>query len=331
MRTIDPILSAAAQNGTGVPFARIKQLNPVTLEVLQTANIHKFKMDRFTCDVWCDFLSHSFSICLIERGLIIQGVEYPISSPYFFPQSIDAISDPENNTNHISLIAWNNNQTYYRAVPADNYVQNVMDGAMPTHFTARFLNAEPWQYWEYEAPGTNLYLNSLADVFPQIWNKYAVKCFPRDEGQIWFKSKLSTSYETATAYSWTKSQLTEIYPFSFNYKPRWNAFWTDETGATSRLSAHFSGPENYGLRNVGFIPSTADIDDIANLHYYNAAQNLYHWKYTLSWTPEVEQGDLVKAVENRVLIADIVESFNMNGTKYPWQTEIKGESMYFEY
>ena len=332
MRTLDPIFTAAAAAGTGTPFAYLDN-------GANAYPIHKFRMEGFTLKAYAyDFPLTPASVYQLKRGLTIQGINYEIGSPYFIPSKIVAPMAGSAEI-EINMSVFYDRYLYFTSIDASQTAQGVIEEALNTftyNSTTEFITGETWQSFQFDQSGAMLNLNKFNGLIPMLFNKYGARIFAKDvvDSVSVFRciTRLAANQLTGDEYPWltiSTDKRTSIK--SSDRTTQWNAFWTDDNGTTSRISATYPAALAAPIRNVGFFHSDLDVDDVKALHYdlTGQASALQHDIFTLPFTPQVENGDLLKVHASNLLFAEIQESFNMPGTTYPWQTKITGSQMYY--
>jgi hypothetical protein len=182
--------------------------------------------------------------------------------------------------------------------------------------------------------------NQFEALLPMLWNKYTVKLFPLDDGDLLFQSKIITTEKTRIEPGWSINTATETRRYytyiDQNYynirAPIWNIFWEDETGATHRLSATYSYLSSFPLRNAGFFPSTTSVSYIKQLLSDPTRITpipLTLHEFTMRPDLRIEQGEYIET-DGVLILASVKESFNISGTTYPWEMKVKGEPMFYE-
>lgn len=325
MRTLDPILAAGLAGGYGTPIIKLYGYNANDLTTPLTITYpHKFSMSRFTCKIWVNELTAG-DVFVIKRGLKINGTEYLVDSPYWYLSKISLYKHPNNEERILDLKAWSEDTFQEKSAAADTSAKTVLENIIPTGCSAHVLTGQAWHGWQFEKTGTTITTFSLGETIPRLWSKYTARVFPRDNGYILFKTKITANEETPTSYNWLPDQIT----LNVYYAYAWNAFWENELGATHRISAYYPSAINLKLRNVGFIPSTANTLDIYTLHA--TSTNLNELNAVIPVDLSIEQGDYIKLpnMNNFTIFADVTETYHM-GEKYPWQMKINGARMYYK-
>ena len=305
--------------------------------------IVKYKMDRFKIELWGTGISYygdyvgNWDYFELLRYLNVDGANYGVNGQFWYTHSTEV--DKKTDTWKINGLAWNST-TYNLSTSGSQNADDVIAALMSEGSTASFLTQD-WRDYQYEKTGTTIKPGKFESVIVSLWNKYCVKIFPRDRGNILFQSKITGTEATARALSLPLGMSKEKRKF-FSYNsgsiikraPFWNIFSEDETGATHRLSATYPELANYPLKNVGFLPSTASAAYIKELlsepphHSYPTNEYILR-EYTIRPNFSIEQGDFIQTDEG-YMIANVEETFNIPGTVYPWQMIVKGEPMGYE-
>lgn len=346
MRTLDQAFIDAAANGTGIPYLYLVDVNGGSWTAGTYPVIDSYEMTRFKITIWGHSpnilgLESALPTFKLERGLVVDGITYAISSPLYFQSN--CFLDYQNNAFRLEGLAYPPN---YSAIStsATQTAKQVIEALIPSSCTTSFLD-QTWEGYQYDLAGT-VKPGQFEILIVQLWNKYTVKIFPRDNGKLLFKTKITAAEETATAVAWqintstktARTYTTKIATYDeITSLPYWNIYWEDGV-ASHRLSADYPDLVNIPIRNVGFLPvgvSKPYIYELLARPPHSTYQSNNKIEYNLSeftMRPDFrfEQGDYVEITGQGKGIISITERYNRPGTIYPWEMKIKCEPMGYE-
>jgi hypothetical protein len=273
--TLDPIFKAALDNGTGKPIIRAILLMGFSEE--QSADLLSYKLDgmELTATVANVPYYYQISAIQIERGLLIDGVEYTTKTSWFYVDSA---------TMQNGLIACHAHLFYHKKIRAVNgyqttatvLTQSLAQTALTAHLPALtptfpLKNTGVYTWFrgiKFMPTGSLVSINS--DSLPNLLaQKYFATMRHADGGKVNVYS--STFLEEYRSYWWYELELPEpeiatvfcsptaiegykiaadfrittklIYPFF--------SFWRDEGG-----TYHTSGDVTAKGYNLGYLEST---------------------------------------------------------------------------
>jgi hypothetical protein len=249
MRTLDPTLQAAMDSGNYTPIVRAAILDPDDHSVVQYLDVIYFKMNGIDLDI--EFYdsgdNYTDTVCL-ERGALINGVEYTIFSGIYYLH----ISYQVTKGKYVcqgSLV-----QPMAVNVPADVGYEQLIRSIIDTDdMVCSFKNSlAAWLDYKFFADGLKYATGNIYGLFALLKQKYLIHCCDNGINSILFFSAADV-LALASQYTIT---LTDADTWSIQTLYR-QFTWKDET-----KTLHTPGPVDYVVHNLGYLESTASPPNI---------------------------------------------------------------------
>lgn len=264
-RTLDPILQAGLENNAGSPIIRV-HIARNDAGTFTSNEVLYYKLSNLKVEIKLapfEFsMAAGFSYVQIERGLLIDGVEYTVFSSWYIVRTIGITS--YETTIEAHLFSINNIST-----PGDVATNTVLaaiitqtDVAHHTNTISWLANAEWWKTIQFLPTGRQLILDKADHIISLMRQKYLIVMFDIGENKV---LPIGASHDSEYPETEEDHFLTYSKCAAFEYNIPWTGtkyyVWRDETG-----SIHYSGTSTNPLYNLGFIPSTASptLDGFSN-------------------------------------------------------------------
>ncbi len=256
--TLDPVLATGLAGGSGSPIIRVEYLVGAS-SYITTSNVFSYEIVNMEAKAVIEPLAtgttvHKFRII---RGLLINGVEYLVTSSWFeITQNITTF----HKTTFKGSAFTHKRISTAGDVTSDNLIGAVFTAAGNTFFTYHLSlptdDSEWWRGIQFLPAGRVLLLQKTEALDAYLMQKYQAKIcnLGQYSDQVNHVTVIGAHYRFEDAiYDHTidGNRFSEI-SLGDPFHPGRYYTWVDEVP-----TRHYSGVSTDPLRNLGFIPSTA--------------------------------------------------------------------------